>query len=84
MFGAIELVSDKSNNAPLNDVGSTGSLCRDMAIQNGLMMRAVYDRMIISPPLIITRLQIDELVGLARRALDLTFEKLKSTGQVKA
>ena len=84
MFGAIELVSDKSNNAPLKDVGSTGSLCRDMAMQNGLMMRAVYDRMIISPPLIITRLQIDELVGLARRALDLTFEKLKSTGQVKA
>ncbi|MGL4707077.1 MAG: aspartate aminotransferase family protein, partial [Aeromonas veronii] len=44
---------------------------------NGLVMRAVGDTMIISPPLVITEEQVDELVDLARRSLDLTAAKLK-------
>jgi putrescine aminotransferase len=35
-------------------------------------MRAVGDRMIIAPPLVITREQIDEMMVLIRRCLDLT------------
>ena len=35
-------------------------------------MRAVGSRMIIAPPLVITRAQIDEMVALIRRCLDLT------------
>jgi putrescine aminotransferase len=40
-------------------------------------MRAVGDTMIISPPLVITEEQVDELVNLARLSLDLTAAKLK-------
>jgi putrescine aminotransferase len=43
-------------------------------VNNGLVMRAVGDTMIISPPLIIDTSQIDELVALARRSLDITAE----------
>jgi len=35
-------------------------------------MRAVGDRMIIAPPLVISKDEIDELVEKARKCLDLT------------
>jgi putrescine aminotransferase len=41
-------------------------------------MRAVRDTMIISPPLILTRAQVDELVEKAHRCLDLTLADLKA------
>jgi hypothetical protein len=47
-------------------------VCRGHCFGNGLIMRAVGDRMIIAPPLVITRAQIDEMVALIRRCLDLT------------
>ena len=47
-------------------------VCRGHCFGNGLIMRAVGDRMIIAPPLVITRAQIDEMMALIRRCLDLT------------
>jgi putrescine aminotransferase len=38
----------------------------------GLIMRAVGDTMIISPPLVMSRKEIDELIVLATSALDKT------------
>ena len=35
-------------------------------------MRAVYDTMIVSPPLVISRGEIDELIDKARASLDRT------------
>lgn len=84
MFGALELVADKATNKPFPSAGAAGSLCRNMAIEGGLMMRAVYNRMIISPPLVITRPQIDELVELATQALDKTYAHLQADGHITA
>ncbi len=39
-------------------------------------MRAVGDTMIISPPLVMTKQHIDELVELAGKCLDLTAKEL--------
>jgi putrescine aminotransferase len=39
-------------------------------------MRAVGDSMIISPPLVMTKENIDELVEIARRSLDQTLETI--------
>ena len=36
--------------------------------------------MIIAPPLVITRAQIDEMIGLIRRSLDLTLQEVKQRG----
>jgi putrescine aminotransferase len=38
-------------------------------------MRAVGDRMIIAPPLVMTPPQIDQLAALIRSCLDLTYEQ---------
>ncbi len=74
LVGALELVRNKATRARFEPAGRVGTLCRDIAVSNGLVMRAVGDTMIISPPLIIDTAQIDELVALARRSLDITAE----------
>jgi putrescine aminotransferase len=55
-------------------------LCRGHCFREGVIMRAVGDRMIIAPPLVITRAQIDEMVALIRRCLDLTLADLQARG----
>ena len=57
-----------------------GMMCRAHCFANGLVMRAVGDRMIIAPPLVITRAQVDELMGLIHRCLDLTVTELRAKG----
>jgi putrescine aminotransferase len=51
-------------------------ICRGHCFANGLIMRAVGDTMIISPPLVISKAEIDELVDKARQCLDLTAAEL--------
>ncbi len=76
-LGALELVADPETGAPFATPGATGLACRDASFNSGLVMRAVVDTMIIAPPLILTRPQIDELVDKARRALDITLEQVR-------
>lgn len=76
LIGGLELVKNKRTRSRFDAYGDTGTLCRDFCFKQGLVMRAVWDTLIISPPLIITTAQIDELVGLARRCLDLTAREL--------
>lgn len=72
MLGAIELVQDKASRKRFaGDVG-VGMICRSHCFNNGLIMRAVGDTMIISPPLVISFAEIDELLEKARKCLDLT------------
>ncbi len=77
LLGAIELVEDKKSRKRWDPVGRAGSVCRDHCLANGLMMRACLDIMVMSPPLVISRGQIDELVGSVRTALDATLAELK-------
>jgi putrescine aminotransferase len=76
MFGAIELVSDKGSRARFHADKAVGETCRDLSVRNGLVMRHVRDSMIVAPPLVITRGQLDELVDKARRTLDDTARKM--------
>jgi putrescine---pyruvate transaminase len=80
LFGALELVRSKSPRTLFEPKGKVGERCRDTAIRNGLVMRATRDTMIIAPPLVITRAEIDELVDKARRTLDETHADLLRDG----
>ncbi|MCF6780428.1 aspartate aminotransferase family protein [Stutzerimonas stutzeri] len=71
MLGALELVKNKKTRERFDKSG-VGMLCRQHCFQNGLVMRAVGDTMIISPPLVINKEEIDELIVKARRCLDAT------------
>ena len=72
LMGAIELVCDKSTRERFAKEQKPGERCRDFCVDNGLVMRAVGDSMIVAPPLVIEKNQIDELIEKARRCLDLT------------
>ncbi len=72
LMGAIEIVSDKSNNKRFAKDKNAGGLCRDFCFGNGLVMRSCGDSMIVAPPLTIENQQIDELIEKARRSLDQT------------
>ncbi|KPZ09615.1 Aminotransferase, s III [Pseudomonas syringae pv. viburni] len=76
LLGAIELVKDKVTRERYTDKGA-GMICRTFCFENGLIMRAVGDTMIIAPPLVISFAEIDELVEKARKCLDLTLAVLQ-------
>jgi putrescine aminotransferase len=75
-LGALELVKDKETRERFDDKDTAGTTCRDLCMQNGLVMRAVGDTMIMCPPLVITREQIDDLYDRAKESLDQTYQKL--------
>jgi putrescine aminotransferase len=79
LVGAIEIVKDKSSQERFHKDLGAGSRCRDFCINNGLVMRAVGDTMIVSPPLIFERQHVDELVEKAWRCLDLTADSLRDS-----
>lgn len=70
MVGALELVPDKRKRAFFPERGTVGPRCRDHALKHGLILRATWDAMLLSPPLIITRAQVDELFEKTWKALN--------------
>ncbi len=79
MLGAMELVRDKGTCERFLGNGVAGQVCRDISLRNGLVMRSVGDTMVLSPPLVITRNEIDELFDKARRTLDETHASLQQS-----
>ena len=74
LLGAVELVADKRTRRRFAELGRVGLICRDHFFREGFIMRAVFDTMVMAPPLIWTQEQFDEAEILMRRALDLTLE----------
>jgi putrescine aminotransferase len=77
LIGALELVKDKTTRQFFDDRGAVGTLCRDICFESGLVMRAIEDTMVISPPLCITKEEIDELINLVIRCLDQTAKQIQ-------
>lgn len=85
MMGSIALTPDKASRAKFEaEEGTVGFICRERCFANNLVMRHVGDRMIISPPLIITHDEIDTLITRARKSLDECHARLKKDGLMKA
>ncbi len=80
LMGAVQLVKDKGTGATFPSELDVGMVCRGHCFGNGLIMRAVGDRMIVAPPLVITRAQIDEMMALIRRCFDLTLADVTHNG----
>ncbi|MEM9054683.1 MAG: aspartate aminotransferase family protein [Pseudomonadota bacterium] len=62
LLAALELVRDRDSKTPFADDEHPAIICRDHCLEAGLIMRAVGDAMILCPPLIISRDEIDLLV----------------------
>ena len=80
LIGCVEIVSRRGTNERFGGKqGPTGLLVRDLCIENGLMVRAVRDSIVMSPPLVISHDQIDQLVSTLRLALDLAEPRLRAS-----
>jgi putrescine aminotransferase len=82
LVAGLNLVKSKKPIQTFDPSLAVGMVCRGYMFRNGVIMRAVGDRMIIAPPLVISRAQIDEMIGLIRLCLDQTLEDLKKRGWV--
>ena len=80
MMGALQLVKDKARGTAFPSELEVGMVCRGHCFREGLIMRAVGDRMIVAPPLVTTPAQLDEMVALIRRCLDLTLDEVRRRG----
>jgi len=85
LMGSLALTPDKAARARFaSEPGAAGYIVRERCFANNVVMRHVWDRMVISPPLVITPDQIDQLIGRATKALDEAYAELKSEGMLKA
>jgi len=81
LIGALEIVRDKTTMARFPNEGKTATRIRDISVgRNHLVMRAVRDTLVISPPLVISREECDELVARARKTLDDMADELTREG----
>jgi putrescine aminotransferase len=77
MLAAIEIIKDKDNFVRHENANEVVGICRDHCFANGLVMRAVGNKMIIAPPLVCTNSEIDEIVEKAWKSLDMTVDSIK-------
>jgi putrescine aminotransferase len=72
LIGGVELVPRKDSRQRFARELKAGERCRDFCIEEGVVMRAVGDTMIVAPPFVTTDAQLDELVEKAWKAFDRT------------
>ncbi|SDX51379.1 aspartate aminotransferase family protein [Roseicitreum antarcticum] len=85
LMASLAMTPDKAARAPFAaEKGTVGYICRERCFANNLVMRHVGDRMIISPPLVITPADLDLVVARARKALDETYKIAQDEGLLVA
>ncbi len=80
LVAGLVLVKNQATKECFAEELGVGMVCRAHCFGNGLIMRAVGDRMIIAPPLVMTHAQIDEMMALIVKCLDLTYADAGKNG----
>jgi putrescine aminotransferase len=80
LIGAVEVVAEKGTNRRHGRGGQAGPIVRDACIARGLMVRAIRDSIVMSPPLVITHAEIDQIVDTIAAALDDSATALAALG----
>ncbi|MGX4643301.1 aspartate aminotransferase family protein [Massilia sp. SYSU DXS3249] len=86
MVAGLNLVKVKGPSAhdcvPFDRALQVGMLCRGHMFEQGVIMRAVGDRMIVAPPLVMSKAEIDEMAERIWDCLDLTLVDLYARGWI--
>ena len=81
MMASLALTADKSVRKPFKaPAGTVGYKTRERCFANNLIMRHVGDRMIVAPPLVMTKSDIDTLYERAVKSLDEAYKNVKDAG----
>lgn len=78
LLGAIQLVLDKATRKRFSKPEDIGMIVRNFCFRDGVILRAAADRILISPPLIISREEVDQVVATVRCVLDFVAAELSS------
>lgn len=66
---AVDLMADKDDKAPFPVSAQAGAHVFKACVERGLIVRPVGDRIVLSPPLIIDRSQVDQIVATLRESI---------------
>ncbi|WP_288925258.1 aspartate aminotransferase family protein [uncultured Maritimibacter sp.] len=81
MMASLALTADKSVRKPFKaPAGTVGYKTRERCFANNLIMRHVGDRMIVAPPLVMQKSDIDTLYERAVKSLDEAYKNVKDAG----
>ena len=76
----VENVADRETRALLPDEAAVGNRIAAHAQKRGLIVRPIAHLNVLSPPLTMTRRQVDELVGVLRESIVETMDDLRREG----
>jgi adenosylmethionine-8-amino-7-oxononanoate aminotransferase len=80
LMAGIECVADRESNDPLQLDKEVGKRIDQHCYQLGLLVRPVINMCVMSPPLIITEPQIDDMVAILREGISRTMADLRKEG----
>ena len=70
LMAAVQLAEDKATRKRFEDKEKAGVTVRNHCLENGLVLRATGDRMLFSPPLVITHAEVDQMIDITRKGLE--------------
>jgi len=79
LLAGLEMVKDKSRREKFPTTTRAGLFFREAAFRNGLVLRAIGDTVVASPPLVISPAEVDELIEKLERTLDETEHYVRSS-----
>jgi 4-aminobutyrate--pyruvate transaminase len=84
LIAGVELMADKASRTAFPPARKVGPLVEAKCLAEGLIVRAVGDRIAFSPPLIITEAEIGDLCARFGRGLDAAWAELQGEGRTLA
>jgi L-2,4-diaminobutyrate transaminase len=86
LLGALEFVADKEAKTRFDATAKVGPKVAAACLERGLIARAMPhgDILGFAPPLVISRAEVDEVVDIAKQAVDAVTDQLSRDGILKA
>ncbi len=78
LLTGMEMVADKATRAQFDPACNVGATVDKHARAHGLITRFIGDRIALSPPLVVTEAEIDEIAARLERALDDALAELRA------
>ncbi|MBX2882914.1 MAG: aminotransferase class III-fold pyridoxal phosphate-dependent enzyme [Granulosicoccus sp.] len=76
LMGALEMVSDKATKAPFPSALSVSERVANTALEFGMICRPIGQAVVLCPPFIITKAEIDQLFDALEKTLDKVFSEV--------
>ena len=80
LMACVECVADRESKDPLQLDKNVGKRIDAHCHELGLLVRPLINMCVMSPPLVITREQVDDMVGILREGISRTMDDLRREG----